>query len=337
MRAKDQLIVWAILVGLAHLPARAEAPNNVVADRIANFVQGRLIAQGGAIYYAAKVNGRVNNRGELTLETEVDPLYAIELIQGPYGADGGVSYYDVSIPTNAKCGALGLPTKLASTDISVRKGNQFINLRDALPVSDLPSFSSSYRPFNISEKDLAMVRACARSVSAKVAAMPFGGIQVYAGESLLTEVIRTTERSTSYERDLGDDNPITHISITPKAGMTEPYSVEVQAVSVMHCDYEGPHIELDNWKQGFSTAKAFRQKGNIFYVDASTLDSTLPTFPPYTQKELRQAIRKHFGEVGMSSIKEAEPCAPFLRGHRFRIKYGSDAVQDISVYTPGGC
>lgn len=339
MKTKNLLSFFTLLISLAYLSGPAEAASNPIADRIASFVQGRFIVDGSAIYYAVKVKGEIEANGELTLEMEVDPLFLAESTQGPYRADSTVDYWSLAILPNAECGAPGLPTRLTTTDISVRMGDRFINLRDALQnsIAALPPFNASNRPLTLSEKDFARVRACAKTVATKVNAMPFEKMQVYAGETLLTEVRRTIEKSMIYEYELGEDSPVTHISITPKAGKTEAFSVEVQAVSIMYCDYEGPHIELDNWKQGLSTAKTLHQKGHVFYVESSMLDSTLPTFPSYTQKELRQAIRKHFGEEGMSSIKEAKPCAPFLRGHRFRVKYGPDVVQEISVYAPGGC
>jgi hypothetical protein len=340
MKTKRLLSFFAILVGLAQLSTPVEAASKPVADiadRIASFVQGQIILSGSAIYYAAKVKGEIAANGELTLEMEVDPLFLTESNQGPYRADNTVDYWDLSLLPNAECGPPSLPTRITSTDISVKSGGRFYNLRDALDVLNtaLPPFQASNRPLTLSEKDSARVRGCAQTVATKVDAMPFDAIQVHAGETLLAEVHRTIAKSKYYE--FGGDNPVTHISITPKAGRIESFSVEVQAASVMHCDYEGHHIELDNWKHGFSTATILRQEGQVFSVESGMLDSKPATFPSYTQTELRRAIRKHHGGEGIASIKEAKLCAPSLRGHRFTIKYGKKTVQEISVYTPGSC
>lgn len=135
---------------------------------------------------------------------------------------------------------------------------------------------------------------------------------------------------------MGDYRPVTHITVTPKARKSQPFSVQVQGVSVMNCDYEGPQIELDSWKLGLTPARALRRKGNTFQVAADML-TLMPPFPAYTQEELRLAIGKQLGTSEMSSIEDAKPCKPLLRGHRFTVKYGPETVQELSVYTPGGC
>ena len=104
---------------------------------------------------------------------------------------------------------------------------------------------------------------------------------------------------------------------------------------MIHCDYEGPHIELDNWMQGLSEPKELRREGDVFYVE-ERLNQEMPKFPSYTQTELRQALGSVSGN-SLASEESAKTCAPALRGYRFNIKYGSELVQQISVNIPLGC
>lgn len=335
------LAAWVCLSGPV---VYANETNNQAAAQIAAFMQGKFIATVNGVFFAEKVKGAIDANGQLTLEADVDPLYEVSSTQGPYRSDSSVDYWNLAIAADAKCGPSTLPTEIKSTDLSVQVGGRFINLREAIEgtVVNPPEFNAGNRPLILSETDFARARKCKDTVATRLNALPYEAIQVFAGQTLLTEVRRSLDKSTRYEFDLGADAQVTHVSVKPKAGGAHKFSVSVQTVSVMRCDYEGPHIELDEWKQGLSPAKPLRSKANVFFMDAPVAanDHDLvasPPFPPYTQQELRKAINTYWGKKGLSSRAEAEPCGPFLRGYRFRINGGASVVHEINVYNPGGC
>lgn len=331
------------LAALLALPALAAnpadpAPRPGVAsatlDRIADFVQGRLISQGGVIYHAGRVRGRLDAEGQAELVLDVDPLFEIDLVPGADGLGHGVA-----LPADAACGLAGLPTRLSGTNFSVRQGQGFVDLSVALAAIGLAWPDAGNRPVKIAGPDLARLRACAKVMAARADALPFESIRVEAGDERIVEIGRTTTAATLVERELGDERVLTRLTIEPKPGHTGPFSVDVQSISAMQCDYEGPHIELDGWKEGASEARPLRRsgKGPVFAIDPTQLDATPPPFPAYTQTELRAAINQHRGSPGLSTIEEATPCGPILRGYRFTVSYQSTVVQTLSVYWPGGC
>lgn len=335
------LVAWLCLWGSV---AHANETSSQAAVQIAAFIQGKLIATVNGVFFAEKVKGAIGAMGELTLQAEVDPLYEVSSTQGPYREDSSVDYWSLAIAADAQCGPSTLPTEINGTDLSVQVDGRFINLHEAIEgsVSNPPEFSASNRPLVMSETDFARARKCKDTVAKRLNALPYESIQVFAGQTLLTEVRRSLDKLTTYEFDLGADAQVTHVSVKPKAGGAHKFSVSVQAVSVMRCDYEGPHIELDEWKQGLSAAKTLRSKANVFFMDTPAAPSgddqvVSPPFPAYTQQELRKAINAHWGKKGLSSRAEAEPCGAFLRGYRFRINDGTSVVHEINVYYPGGC
>lgn len=335
------LLAWLCLSGSAAL---ANVTNSQAAAQIAAFIQGKFIATVNGVFFVEEAKGAIDVNGQLSLQAEVDPLYEVSSTQGPYREDSSVDYWNLAIAADAKCGPSTLPTEINGTDLSVQVGGRFINLHEAIEgsVSNPPEFSASNRPLVLSEADFARARKCKDTVAARLNALPYESIQVFAGETMLTEVRRSLDKLTKYEFDLGADAQVTHVSVKPKAGGAHKFSVSVQTVSVMRCDYEGPHIELDEWKQGLSPAKSLRSKANTFFMDAPAAANgddqvVYPPFPAYTQQELRKAINAYWGKKGLSTRAEAEPCGPFLRGYRFRINDGPSVVHEVNVYNPGGC
>jgi hypothetical protein len=323
--------------GAASVPALAGDEQDTVA-RIARFVQGRLITADSIVYRAAGVTGAIDTAGKLYLSIDADPLYRMETRGGSESKAYGL-FLD-AIPANAKCGEVEAARSIDGTNFGVREGNEFVRLGDALRkvMQELPAIESSFPMIKPSATDLEKIRACARTYSAKADALPFESIQVYSRDVVLTAVQRTLTRSSMFEYGLGEETPVTRIVVTPKKGHSSAdFSIEVRAVAVMHCDYEGPHLELDKWKEGVSAARRLPGRKGVFQVNARSLDTKTPKFPKYTQAELRRAIGAHFGEPRIATAEEAKPCSPFLRGHRFIVKHQSKVVHELSMYFPGGC
>ena len=166
---------------------------------------------------------------------------------------------------------------------------------------------------------------------------PFSRIQAWAGSTLLAEADGSAGAVTAYEYDLDARATVSHFVVRPAPGVTGPFSIEARAVTVMRCDYEGPHLELDGWKQGLSASRPLRRQGQRFVVDAAILAMPMPAFPQYTSRELRRAIRDAYGETGLASADETRTCAPFLRGHRFTVRHRGAVVHTLLIYQPGGC
>ena len=166
---------------------------------------------------------------------------------------------------------------------------------------------------------------------------PFSRIEAWAGSTLLAEANGSAGAVTAYEYDLDARATVSHIVVKPTRGVSGPFSIEARAVTVMRCDYEGPHLELDGWKQGLSASRPLRRQGQRFMVDAGILAMPMPAFPHYTSRELRRAIRDFYGETGLASTDETRTCAPFLRGHRFTVRHQGAVVHTLLIYQPGGC
>ena len=334
------LLLMALLFAAVQTNVLANEPKSIApatAEQIAAFIEGKLIVH-GAIFYVADANAHIDAAGELALDMAVIPLYEVAFVQGPYAADGGVAYYDININPKAECGFPALaPTTLSDTGISVLVGQQFLNLHEALPFAQLPKFTASSRPLLLNKQQLAHVAACSKDTAAKVAAMPFVAIELFAGQERLMAIEHTANLQTTYERELGDERVISHVRISAKPTMTGQFSVELESYAVMHCDYEGPHIELDAWKQSRSSAVPLKRQGTDFHVDLNTALMEMPPFPSYTATELRQAINDYWGLPGLAPAEQAQTCAPMTRGLRFIVKYQHQVVQEIIINTPGGC
>lgn len=169
------------------------------------------------------------------------------------------------------------------------------------------------------------------------APQPFSRIQAWAGDGLLAESDGSGGKVTAYEYDLDTRTPLSHIVVQAAPGVSGPFSVEARAVAVMRCEYEGPHLELDSWKQGLSSPRLLRQRGKRFIIDDSIRTMPMPAFPQYTSRELRRAIKDAYGETGFADADETRTCAPFLRGHRFTVRHRGAVVHTLLIYQPGGC
>lgn len=338
-------LLAGILAAWSFSAGAMAAPMNW-SEKIAVFLRGRFVLEGDTMYFVSEAHAQVDGSGKLTFEMQVDPIYQFDFLAEDLDAGGSAGHYLMSIRQGAACGPEGAATRIedaASVGLSVRKGNDLIDLHDVLrnafprDAASLPYFPSNVRPASLSEADWRRVRACEESIADRAAALPFSRVEVYAGRDKLAEVFRPRADSLVVGLGVGEDIAVTAVAVKADAEKVADFSVEVQAVSSVTCDYEGPHVELDNWKQGFSAPKNVRRKGDKFVIDPGVLEPVVAPIPAYTGKELRRAINAHSGQPGMSTPEEAKPCSPNFRGYRFTVKYQGRAVYRIDVYEAGGC
>lgn len=334
-------LLAGLLAGGAHAaPSGQAAPADAAAlEAVAAALEGRLVVGGSTFYRVARVLSIDTQDGTATLHAEADPLYEGQYAGNPEGqTSDGRLYYNVRIDPGTACGLPGVSARLDTSDLLVLHQGAFVTLREAFPGMHLRAWD---RPINfVTPQTLARLRQCAGQLAQAADAMPFRSIAVYAGAQPIAEVGRTSTAAFRYEEEPGGEliGAMTHLAITPKKhAALGDFTVSVRAVSVMHCDYEGPHIELDRWKQGLGPEVPLARAGKKFVIARQALATTAPPFPRYTPTELRRAIAQHWGNAGLASSEEARPCQPFLRGYRFAVRYQSRLVQELSVSFAGGC
>lgn len=305
---------------------------------VAKSLNGKLIIAGATFYRVSHVQSIDESEAGTTLHAEGDPLFEAEYSGNPDGNDDGRLYYDVRLSSKATCGVPGASTSVHTSNFLIFHHGQFVTLGEAFKDAQI---QSSDRPINrVTPAILKRLTKCAKQMAEIADAMPFRKIGIYAGSQLITEVARTFTSSSTYEEGPGEEliAKMSHVLISPRnARALDDFDVQVRAVSVMHCDYEGPHLELDGWKQGVGPAIGLERKGQRFRIGSDVLASKTPPFPAYTRTALRQAIAQQFGNTGLATKEEAKPCAPFLRGYRFYVRYRSKIVQEIFLAYAGGC
>jgi hypothetical protein len=329
----------AAVCSTAWLPATAAdtAPSAPTPQAVATSLEGRLIVAGMTFYRIARVESIDDAEGSGTLHAEGDPLFPVEYLKPETNENGRISY-EVGPPDDAKCGVTGMGTRIDTRDFAVFHQGRFVPPAEAFGGD---SFRSPDMPSGrVTPAVLQKLEACGKKLAKIGDAMPFRRIGLYAHGQLVTEVARTLSSSAFFEEFPGDDEiaKMSHVAITPKDGRSlDDFEVEVRLVSVMHCDYEGPHIELDEWKHGESPAMRLKRSEDRFVIGVDVLAAPMPAFPAYTETELRQAVARHFGEDGLATEAEYTPCAPYLRGYEFTVRYRARPVQEIFVANAGGC
>lgn len=329
----------ALLAGLLAGSACAAPASAAGLEAVAAALEGRLVVGGATFYRVARVLSIDEQDGLATLHAEADPLYEGQYAGNPEGqTSDGRLYYNARIDPEAACGLPGASTRLDTSNLLVFHQGAFVTLREAFPGMRLRAWE---RPINfVAPQTLAKLRQCAGQRAQAADAMPFRSIAVHAGAQRIAEVGRTSAAAFHYEEEPGEEliGAMTHLAITPKKHAAPgDFTVSMRAVSVMHCDYEGPHIELDRWKQGLGPEVPLRRAGAKFMVAPRALAASAPPFPRYTPTELRRAIAQHWGNAGLASSEEARPCQPLLRGYRFAVRYQSRLVQELFVAFAGGC
>jgi hypothetical protein len=313
-------------------------------------LDGKLIISGAVFYRIHHVHSL--NMDASVMRVDVDPLFLGKFAPAPNGNDDmRRSYYNVALNPEHPCGQTNSNTSLELNTSHLRIehdvdyphaddiGNniEFITLREYLR----GFYSEKEGPINRITPDIYQhLQNCAKQVAQAADAMKFSAIVLYTRDgNSLAAIRRTTKAVWSYEEGPGDNaiRNLGRIEITPAYSDIKDFTVDVRAVSVMHCDYEGPHIELDGWKRGLSEPVVLKREGNQFLVDMSVLQKDAPAFPAYTQDELRSAIGNHFGSGHVASPAEATPCAPFLRGYIFTVRHAGKVVQELHLSYAGGC
>ena len=329
-------LLLATAASFAPISTHAADSQNL-AGRIARFVEGRLIVVNDIAYRAADVNGIVDTAGKLHLTVDADPLYYLQPIAEGSSEGGRLKY---TIPAHAKCGQLEASREIEATDFSLRQGNSFVGLENALRTANIamPEMDSSHRLLEMSAADVQKMRSCARAVEAHARAQPFHAIRLHSRDVTLNEVRRTATPKSGFEIGHDHETSLTHLVVVPKTGHSAAdFSITVSAVSVMHCSDDHMGIELDKWKKGFSPEKALSRKGEVFRIGERTLQTEVPAFPKFTRTELRRAMKAQVGETGLAAEKDAKLCAPALQGHRFFVKHKGKVVHEVAVSYASGC
>jgi hypothetical protein len=323
--------------------APAASASKADLSEIQHLLDDKLIVGGATFYRIAAVRGIDDTEGALTLHADVDPLFAARYSGNPDGTDAaGRLYYDVTFDSTLPCGAAALGTTVDTPDFLVFDGKEFVTPREFV-ASNLPGrkVNAWERPINrMAAGDLQRLQTCAREVRTRVDAQPYSRIALYAADAKpVFEIRRTTSPESNYEEGLGEDTiaQLAYLELTPRGVPIEDFSVEVQAVSTMHCDYEGPHLELGGWQQGLSKPFRLQREGNRFLLGPAAFSGELPEFPAYTHDELRRAIAQHLGGEGLATEEEAAPCAPFLGGYKLIVRRKSAVVHQVFLAYPGGC
>ena len=110
------------------------------------------------------------------------------------------------------------------------------------------------------------------------------GSQVQAGAS-------STQRVQISSGDLYSPKTL---RVLPPAGWKGKITVAMQKVTSLSLTDEGPHLDLLNWKHGLSEARLLPETGeNEFSVQLGG-SSSAPEFPPFSKKELREAVLQEF-------------------------------------------
>lgn len=340
----------AMLTASLSAPAAAQtapAPTTpraaAAAAEVARLLQGRLIIGGTTFYRVAGVRAVDDSEGALSLHADVDALLPADYGGNPHGTDArGRLYYDVRLAGDARCGVAAAASTLDTADFLVFDGSEFVTPREFVEQL-LPgrTVAARERPINrIAPAVLARVQDCARRMHALADAMPFRRIALNtsAGKPLL-DIRRTTLQTTTYTEDLGEETiaRLAYVEIEPRDGAVADYAVELRSVSVMRCDYEGPHIELLDWKRGLSEPLRLPREGNRFLLPPGALDDAVPAFPDFQRDELRGAIARFWGEAGLAAEEQATPCAPFLGARLLTVRRRGEVVHEVLLRYPGGC
>ena len=310
-------------------------------NQVAALLTGALVMDGDTIYRVVEVRTLEYTHYGLALSADADPLFGDLIGWTPDGEDHGRPYYRLKLARDTPCGRPLMPNELIAAHPRVLDGTRFIPMDEFL-ANRFPDMTPPQRPdpdIRTTPAQRDILQACAAHLADIGDAKPFSEISLRAQDQLLAALRRSLSETWSYDEGVGEEIQyrLGHIEITPRQGaMIEDFSVVFQTVSIMHCDYEGPHLELTDWKRAYSPPVQLERRGQRFAIPPAALTFE-PPFPAYTQAELRRAIGQLFGSEESASASDAEPCAPTLGGYRVTVSYRSRTVQEMWIWFAGGC
>ena len=300
-------------------------------EKVASFLEGKLIAHDDAVYYVRRARAGYLGRGEgneIAFNLDVTPLYRIAR------ALGGDALRDTVIAPGAECGASDLPGEVNDAQLRAQQDNGFFDLgavfKSAFPASPGMVTYGDNTPLRFSAGDMRQIESCAKAINEAWESGAIKTLRIGA-----KEIPPSLQRSWSVPGD-GEHGPELAVSLEMAPGQKTDFFVEAQSVSAMQCK-EGV---LHRWKRSLSPA--WRLRGQLheeialgyFYADEDTVQAVdSPKFPAYTQDELRRAIHVELEREGMASEADAKACAPAIIGYQYTVRNPSDIVK--TVYNPG--
>ena len=317
---------------ISHAAADAIAAMDKMPGEIAGYLQGKLIAHDNAVYSVRRARGYFISRDteRMGFDLDVTPLYpTTSAVDGDMGRN-------TVIPADAECGGRGLPIRLSTSEIGVQKENGFVDLKAALKnvFHDLPPLIDGDRNINLrfSADDFRKIESCEKAINDLWDSGPIKAITLSSSQDVI-EIPRTLSRSWSVPGEGLHTTDLIFV-VEAKSGRPADFVVEAQRVSAMRCG----EIVLSRWKRDLSAPwKLHATTGGAvgyFSVDEDNVRAVdAPTFPDYSQNELRRAINVERGREGLASIEEARSCVPMIEGYRYRIRNQSNIVQE--VFNPG--
>lgn len=198
---------------------------------IADFLDNKVIAQDGVLYLITKPQAflRDEDYSGLALSAEVIPLYALTITNNSMAAT--TDERTATIASNAMCGEVeGASNLLELEDFHLQQSKRLINLQDALngalPV--LPNFSKP-APLVMRANDASQAEACARSILARLEALPYRSITLQGSDGA-SAIPLTLDEITSETI-----SSVSGITVEPSARASAALSMQAQAMAFMQC------------------------------------------------------------------------------------------------------
>lgn len=294
---------------------------------IASFIKDKLIEQDGVLYLVTQSQAFLRDGGYeekhwLALSANVIPLYAIQIAENS-AAPGTLT---ATIAPGATCGDVeGSNNQLSLENLRLQQDNRLINLKDALngalPV--LPAFSTP-APALMSTRHAETAQACARTVMARLEALPYRSISLHGSDSVGTLPITLDEITSETV------SSVTGITVEPSGKATAALTMQAQVMAFMRCG----DTTLYSWKEADSAPWNLPLEGNTFQIDEDILAGEAPDFPAYTQAELRRAINEAQQLLGLAPVEATQSCRPVLGGTQFILSHGDTPVKTLALFYP---
>lgn len=289
---------------------------------IAGFINNKLIEQDGVIYLVTAPQAFLRDE-YLALDADVIPVYALQIPGDATGATPGE--LTAAIADNAVCGEVAdADNHLSLENVRLQQNNRFINLKEALagtlPV--LPTFSEP-APLGISASHAAKTQSCARSIMAKLDALPYRSITLQGSDAPGTLPLTLDEITSATV------SSVSSITVAPSAKATAEFRMQAQVMAFMQC---GDNT-LYSWKVANSAPWNLPREGNTFQIDEDLLAGETPDFPAYTQQELRRAINENQHLEGLAPVAATTSCRPVLGGTQFILMHGDTPVKTLALFS----
>lgn len=311
-------------------PAKADAVTAMeqLPEKIARFLEGKLIAHDEAVYFVRRADsGYLSNdvRKGIAFALDVTPVYPMAL---------GSGATDRVIAPDTPCGGTNLLPRVGEAEFSVQKDHEFVPMAQLFSATfpGLPRWNTRNDriPLRLSPGDMQKITSCAKAIheawdKEPIQSIALGGVNIAPSLS----------RSWSVPGE-GEHGAGLALNVPLKPGRKADLSVQAQSVSTMMCN----GVALQGWKRGLSSP--WKLRGQVFdelaagYFDAdedSVQAVDTPAFPAYTQAELRRAIHAEQGREGLAPVEAANTCAPAIMGYQYTLHDGTRTVQ--TIYNPG--